>query len=99
MHIIVLAKGGHIVDPGFTRLSVVMPHWFLTLIWRKQFPQDGVCRGDVSIKLVQFKYPADGKLIYCPNWAAPRKSHRPRKDKKRNHGVMNAVTKRKRTFL
>ena len=98
VHMVVLAKGGHIQDPGFTRLSV-MPHWYSTAWWRRQFPEDSVCRGDISVKSVKKKYPADDTLKYCPDWAAPRKSGRPKKDEKRKRGVMDAVAKRRRKFL
>jgi hypothetical protein len=95
---VVLAKGGHIQDPGFTRLSV-MPHWYSTEWWRRQFSEDSVCRGDVSIKSVKNKYPANDTLKYCPDWAAPRKSGHPKKDEKRKRGVRDAVAKRRRKLL
>ena len=98
VHMIVLAKGGHIQDQGFTRLSI-MPYWFSTTMWRRQFPEDSVCRGDVSIKSVKNKFPPDDTIRYCPDWAAPRKSGRPKKDEKRKPGVMDAIGRRRRKFL
>ncbi len=95
---IVLAKGGRINDPGFTRLSV-MPHWYSTAIRRSQFPEDSVCCGNISMKSIKNKNPADNKLRYCPDWSAPRKSGHPKKDEKRKQGVMDAVARRRRKFL
>ena len=94
-HMVVLAKGGHINDQGFTRLSV-MPHWLSTTTWRNQFPEDSVCRGDVSIMSVKNKYPSNDLLRYCPQWATPKKAGRPKKDAKRAKGVMVMVVKNKR---
>ena len=71
VHMIVLAKGGHINDPGITRLSVMLHHWYSTLTWQNQFPKEIICRGDVSIKSVKCKYKADDTVRYCPDWAAP----------------------------
>ena len=98
IHMIVLAKGGRINDPGFTRLSV-MPHWYSTAIRRSQFPEDSVCCGNISMKSIKNKNPADDKLRYCPDWSAPRKSGHPKKDEKRKQGVMDAVARRRRKFL
>ena len=86
MHMIMLAKGGQINDPGFTRLSV-MPHWYLTVIWRSQFPEGSVYHGNVSMKAIKNKNPADDKLRYCPDWSNPRKSGCPKKDEKRKRVI------------
>ena len=87
---IVLAKGGHIEDPRFTRLSV-MPFWLTTNRWRQQFPEDSMSRGNISISLIKSKYSPDDMIRYCPDWAAPKKAGRPKKDSGRKHGVMDAI--------
>ena len=98
VHMIVLAKGGHINDAGFTRLSV-MPSWLSTSVWRSQFPEDSVCRGDISIQSVKNKYPPDDTLRYSPDWAAPKKAGRPKKDAKRKLGVMDEVARKRKKTL
>ena len=98
MHMIVLAKGGHIIDIGFTRLSV-MPNWLSTSIWRSRFPEDSVCKGDISIQSVKNKYQPDDTLRYSPDWAAPKKAGRPKKDAKRKLGVMDKVARKRKKTL
>ena len=98
VHMIVLAKGGHIDDVGFTRLSV-MPSWLSTSIWRSQFPEDSRCRGDVSIQSVKNKHQADDQIRYAPDWSAPKKAGRPKKDAKRKPGVMDEVARKRKKTL
>ena len=97
-HMVVLAKGGQIDDRGFTRVSV-MPNWLTTSIWSSRFPEDSICRGDISMQSVKSKYTPDDQIRYCPDWAAPKKAGRPKKDAKRKLGVMDEVAKKRRKTL
>ena len=90
VHMVVLAKGGHIDDPGFTRLSV-MPYWLTTAHWRLQFPENSVSRGNITISAIKSKYSPDDMICYCPDWSAPKKAGRPKKDAGRKPGVMDAI--------
>ena len=90
VHMIFLAKGGHIEDPGFTRLSV-MPFWLPTNCWRQQFPEDSMSRGNIAISSIKSKYSPDDVIRYCPDWAAPKKANCPKKDSGCKHGVMDAI--------
>ncbi len=45
---------------------------------------------------VKNKYPGNDLIGYCPQWAAPKKAGRPKKDVNRSKGVMDMVAKNKR---
>ncbi len=90
VHMVVLDKGGHIEDPGLTRLSV-MPSWLTTNHWCQQFPENSVSRGNITISSIKSKYSPDDMIQYCSDWAAPKKAGRPKKDSGRKPGVMDAI--------
>ena len=78
-HMAVLADAGDIPNPDFTRLSV-MPYWFRTEHWRRQYPRHVTCNGTVNLRLVMSKYDPEGDIQYCPEWLAPNKAGRPKKN-------------------
>jgi hypothetical protein len=78
-HMAVLADAGDIPNPLFTRLSV-MPYWFRTAHWRRQYPRNVPCNGRVNLRFVMSKYEPEGDIQYCPEWLAPNKAGRPKKN-------------------
>jgi hypothetical protein len=80
-HMAVLADARDVPNPDFTRLSV-MPYWFRTEHWQKQYPRDVHCNGAVNLRLVMSKYDAEDDIRYCPEWLAPKKAGRPKKNQR-----------------
>jgi hypothetical protein len=101
VHMAVLVDGGDIPNPEFTRVTV-MPYWWRTDHWRTQFPQDVTCIGSVNLRLIMSKYNPEGDIRYFPDWLAPNKAGRPKKNQ-RKIGVADHIAnmpkkRRKRMF-
>jgi hypothetical protein len=96
-HMVVVAKSNAI--EGLTRV-MMMPSWWTTEQWRKQFPKESVMRCDTNMHSIKSKYSPDDALRYYPVWSAPGKKGRPKKDERRK-GVMDHIKesgkKRKQT--
>ena len=58
-----------------------MPYWWITECWRSQYPADinVTCAFDMEALR---KTPEDRAMRYCPPYAAPRKTGRPKIDKR-----------------
>jgi hypothetical protein len=81
-HMAVLVDAGDIPNPAFTGLSV-MPYWFRTEHWRRQYPRNVQCNGTVNLRLVMSKYEPEGDIQYCPEWLAPSKAGRSKKNERK----------------
>ena len=68
-----------------------MPYWLTTAHWRQQFPENSVSRGNITISSIKSKYSTKDMIWYYPDWAAPKKAGRPKKDSGRKPGVMDAI--------
>ena len=74
-HIVAIAKSTNI--EGLNMVSV-MPFWWTSNCWRKQFPAETSIACRIDIEYLQEKYPADESIHYCPDFAAQRKKGRPK---------------------
>ena len=79
-----------------------MPYWWRMDNWCTQFPQDVSCIGSVNLRLIMSKYNPEGDIRYCPDWLAPNKAGRPKKNQRKigvaDH-ISNAPKKRKRQLF
>ncbi len=69
-HMVSIVKVGLI--PNLKRVKI-MPFWYTRAQWRLQFPQDAVCRIDITLW-------KDLLMSYCPSWVALRKKGWPKKE-------------------
>jgi hypothetical protein len=76
-HMVSIVKVGLI--PNLARVQI-MPFWYTRAQWRLQFPQDTVCRMDVTLASIKKSGRKDLLMSYCPSWVAPRKKGRPKKE-------------------
>lgn len=79
-HIVAIAKSTNI--EGLNMVSV-MPYWWTTDCWRRQFPAETSIACRIDIEYLQEKYEPDESIRYCPDFAAPRKKGRPKAVEKR----------------
>ena len=86
-HMVVVAKSSSI--EGLTRIQM-MPHWWITVHWREQYPLQLNCRGDISMETVKLRHQPDELLAYCPTWAAGKKKGQP-KANTREKGIADHI--------
>jgi hypothetical protein len=86
-HMVVVAKTNKIT--GLKRV-MMMPSWWTTVQWRKQFPKDSIMRCDINMQSIKKRFSPDDTLRYYPVWSAPGKKGRPKKDERRK-GVMDHI--------
>jgi hypothetical protein len=79
-HIVAIAKSTNI--EGLNMVSV-MPYWWTTECWRRQFPAETSIACNIDIGYLQEKYTADESIHYCPDFAATRKKGRPQAKQQR----------------
>ena len=101
VHMAVLADAGDIPIQDFSRVSL-MPFWLSTTHWRKQYPENVSCNGTVNIRLVMSKYNPEDNIRYCPDWLAPKKAGRPKKNHRElgvsDHVESGAKKRKKKMF-
>jgi hypothetical protein len=90
-HMVAVVKSSRI--EGLTPTNV-MPYWWSTECWRKQFPFECNITCDSGIETIQATT-ADTTLKYIPPYAAARKAGRPKMDK-RIKSPLEGGKKRKR---
>ena len=86
-HMVFIVKVGLI--PNLTRVQIML-FWYTRAQWRLQYPQDAVCRADVTLVSIKKSGRKDLLVSYCPSWVAPRKKGRPKKEA-RKLGIANHV--------
>ena len=92
-HIVAIAKSTNI--EGLNMVSV-MPYWWTTDCWRKQFPAETSIACHIDIEYLQEKYEPDESIRYCPDFAAPWKKGRPAVVEKRTKSPLEmAIEKSK----
>jgi hypothetical protein len=65
--------------PNMTNVDL-MPYWYTRAQWQLQFPKDFVFRFDCTWKKIKETSSFDGRIHYCPGWAAGGKKGRPKKN-------------------
>jgi len=78
-HMVAVVKSGRI--NGLTQNNV-MPKWWTTEMWRKQYPQELQCLNDFSLECIKKTVPPDLTMRYCPPFVAPNKAGRPKEGKR-----------------
>jgi hypothetical protein len=71
--------GWHANIEGLNMVSA-MPFWGTMERWRKQFPGNTYITCTIDIEYLKGKYEQDNSIYCCPDWAAPRKKGRPKKE-------------------
>ena len=80
--------------PLLTRENI-MPYWWWTNHWKKQFPKDFLAECHVSMETICEDGQPNNKIRYCPSWCALNKAGWPKKNERRKTvlekaGVMKA---------
>ena len=96
-HMVVIVKSSLI--GGLTRVGI-MPYFWTTPHWQRQYPLEVVCNTDISMTSVKVTGRRDDKIQYCPDWSVGGKSGRPKKHTKEmtvmDHIEASSKKKRKR---
>ena len=80
--------------PQITPMSI-MPYWWGREQWRRQFPDDVFADFPSSMKSIKDGKIPDPSYRYCPDWTAPNKSGRPKKNDRRKSGIEMAMENKK----
>jgi hypothetical protein len=88
--------------PLLTRENI-MPYWWRTDHWKKQFPKEISAECNVTMETICDNAQPDQKIMYCPSWSAPNKAGRPKKNERKKSvlemaGVMKAAKRPKLTM-
>jgi len=75
--------------------SNVMPYWWHTSIWRKQYPQGVSVGSNFSIDTMRAGE-QDNKYMLCPAISGPNKAGCPKIDKRRTSFMDQAIEKKKK---
>jgi len=89
-HAVAIAKSGR--GSGFNLVNGIPPEW-TTEQWRAQFPQDVNSRSCPTIDAIKDKYDSDRSVCFLPDFVAPRKKRRPKKNQKIKSGLEIALSK------
>ena len=77
VHMIAVVKSNRI--EGLNE-SNIMPYWYHTSHWRKQFPEgSNVCAGNITLSILRETHRPAKDYKLCPGISAPRKGGRPKK--------------------
>ena len=61
----------------------IMPYWWTTDQWKRQFPLDTVANSNTNMAMIHDDHEPSGNYRYCPDWSAPNKAGRPKKNERR----------------
>jgi hypothetical protein len=81
--------------PDITRHNI-MPYWWTTDQWKRQFPLDAIANCNTTLAVIREDHEPSGNYRYCPDWSAPNKAGRPKKNERRKSVVETAVGTRGR---
>ncbi len=93
-HMIAVCKSGRI--DGFDE-SNVMPYWWHTSHWRKQYPQGISVGSNFSIDTMRAGE-QDKKYMLCPAISGPNKAGHPKLDKRHTSFMDQAIEKKKKKY-
>ena len=68
--------------PDITRQNI-MPYWWTTAQWKRQFSLDTVAHCNTNMVIIRDDHKQSGNNRYCPDWSAPNKAGRPKKNEQR----------------
>ena len=87
-HLVALVKSGK--ANGVTLLKA-MPGWWKTSTWRFQLPENANIYANFDIKYLKDTYPPNNTVRYCPDFVAPNKAGRPRKNMRKKSALEQAL--------
>ena len=93
-HMIAVVKSSRIINLTTTN---IMPNWWRTEVWRKQYPKD-IKLSSVTMNTLTSNHVANQNARYCPPYAAPMKTGRP-KSGKRSKSPLEGKGKKKKKSL
>ena len=73
----------------------IMPYWWGREQWRRQFPDDVFADFSSTMKSIKDGKIPDPSYRYCPDWTAPNKSGRPKKNDQKKSGIEMAMENKK----
>ena len=91
-HMIAVCKSGRI--EGLNE-SNIMPYWWHTSHWRKQYPRGVSVGSNFSIEMMK-NGERDDRYKLCPAISGPNKTGRPKLDKRRKSLIEQATEKKKK---
>ena len=68
-----------------------MPYWRTTDQWKMQFPLVVVTHCNTNMKTIIDDHKQSGNYRYCPDWSAPNKAGKPKKNEQRTFVLEAAV--------
>ena len=74
----------------------IMPYWWTTDQWKRQFPLNAIANCNTTLAVIREDHEPSGNYRYCPDWSAPNKAGRPKKNERRKSVVETAVGTRGR---
>jgi len=89
-HAVAIAKSGR--GSGFNLVNGIPSDW-TTEQWRAQFPKTLNSRSCLSIDAIKAKYEPDRRVCFLPDFVAPRKKGRPKKNQRIKSGLEIALSK------
>jgi hypothetical protein len=63
--------------PDITQRNI-MPYWWMTAQWKKQFPLATVGHCNTNMATICDDHKLSGNYRFCPDWSAPNKAGRPK---------------------
>jgi hypothetical protein len=73
-----------------------MLYWWTTDQWKRQFPLNMVANCNTNMAMIRDDHEPSGNYRYCPDWSAPNKAGRPKKNERRKSVLETAGGKRGR---
>jgi hypothetical protein len=72
----------------------IMPYWWTTAQWKKQFPLATGAHCNNNMATIRDDHVPSGNYRYCPDWSAPNKAGRLKKNERRKSVLETAGVKR-----
>ena len=94
-HMVAVVKSSRI--DGLNMVNA-MPMWYTTEMWRTQYPQNDHISYDLDMTSLRNTHTPDTTMRYCPPYIAPKKSGRPKKDKRVKSAIEGNQKKRKKAL-
>jgi hypothetical protein len=79
--------------PDITRYNI-MPYWWTTEQWKKQLPLNVKAICITNMETISDDHNPSVNYRYCPDWSAPNKAGRPKKNERRKSVLEKALGKR-----
>ena len=96
MHMVAVVKSARI--NGLTPNNL-MPEWWTTEMWRKQYPQDVHSLNDFCIESLRLLEQPNQSMRYCPPFVALNKAGRPKEGTRKKGSLEETKPKKRKSSL